>query len=391
MPSWSMAEPSPIARCSPTTSSSPRRTSNGGKTVLLQHTLAPYRVSLFNRLSNALDDRFLLFLEQKHRPLGRSWTIPWAEVAFEYVVLDRRHIRLAGRTFPLPSGVTDELDRADPAAIVLGGWNLASSWVAIAWARERSIPLLAWVESSQRTGSRRGRASNAVRRRFLSSCDAAIVSGLAAEEWVRSFAPQLPCDHVPNSVDSPELRELAPPPNGGAALFLGELSVRKGADILLSSAEQLLSIFPRVLIAGDGPLRNEFVAKSDQLSRFDYVGFVEGAARAECMRQAAVVLLPSRRDPWPLAACEALVSRRPLVAGQGVGSVPDLRALAGSAVVSMRSQDAAGLVQAAHFAKVERVQEHLRYAFSPDTSALKMARSIHTRSHRELLGSSDTA
>jgi glycosyltransferase involved in cell wall biosynthesis len=192
-------------------------------------------------------------------------------------------------------------------------------------------------------------------------------------------------------VDAPELRELASPPEDGAALFLGELSARKGADILLTATNELLSIFPRVLVAGDGPLRDDFAAKSHQLSRFDYVGFVEGEAKAECMRQAAVVLLPSMRDPWPLAACEALVSRRPLVVGQGVGSTPDLRALAGSAVVSMQSQDAAGLVQAARVAKAQHVSEDLRHAFSPDASALKMARIIRKRSNPRPHDSANTA
>jgi glycosyltransferase involved in cell wall biosynthesis len=97
------------------------------------------------------------------------------------------------------------------------------------------------------------------------------------------------------------------------------------------------------------------------------------------MERASVVLLPSRRDPWPLAGCEALISRRPLIAGQGVGSVRDLQALAGDAVIAMRSQDAAGLLQAATIARSRHVGEDLRLAFTPEASAAKIASAVRQR------------
>ena len=116
---------------------------------------------------------------------------------------------------------------------------------------------------------------------------------------MRQLAPALPCHHAPNSVDAPDLRSIAEPPPLGAALFIGELSLRKGADLLLAAAPQILQLFPRLIVAGDGPLRSAVLALAARLPGLEYAGFVEGPQKAALFEQAAVVLLPSRRDPWP--------------------------------------------------------------------------------------------
>jgi glycosyltransferase involved in cell wall biosynthesis len=324
-------------------------------------------------LSEALGGRLTVVLSQREPPPKRQWKIRWEEVTFEYEILGRHAAGIRGRSYHWPRGVGAVLERIDPSVIILGGWDIPACWLALWWGRRRSVALHAWVESSMGTGLRRGQASNAFRRLFLSPCHSAVVPGLAAEEFVLFLKPGMHCIHVPNSIDSVDLRALGPPAADGGALFLGELSERKGADIVLAAAEGLLDVFPEVVVAGDGPLRQDFVAKSKRLPGFEYVGFVEGATRAQCVNQASVVLLPSRRDPWPLAACEALVSRRPLVVGAGVGSFPDLRALAGDGVVRMDSQDVHGLVDAAILARSQSVPDYLRAALTPEASAISIA------------------
>jgi glycosyltransferase involved in cell wall biosynthesis len=334
---------------------------------------------MFNRLSEALGGELTVVLCQREPPSKRRWRIPWEEVAFECEVLGRYSARIRDRTGHWPRGVGVALDRIDPSTVIVPGWELPACWLALWWGWRRSVPVHAWVESSIGTGLRRGSVSNALRRLFLSLCDSAIVPGLAAEQFVHFLRSGMPCTYVPNSIEASDLRELEPPPEDGAALFLGELSPRKGADIVLAAAERMLEVFPELIVGGDGPLREAFIAKSSQLRGLEYVGFVEGAARARYMDRASVVLLPSRRDPWPLAAAEALVSRRSLVVGAGVGSFPDLRALAAQAVVRMVSQDATSLLEAARVARSQKVPAHLRSCLTPEASAMAMAAGVCQR------------
>jgi glycosyltransferase involved in cell wall biosynthesis len=341
--------------------------------VLFQRSLGPYRVSLFNSLSDRLDGDFALVLTRPDPTPNRQWTVPWSELHCRVVVLPGHRLDIGRGTLEVSHGVRAALDDLKPQAVVLGGWDVHACWAALRWARRQGVPLVGWVESSQHTGTRRGAISNTIRRRFLGACSAAIVPGVAAEAFVRQLAPALPCHHVPNSVDAPDLRSIGEPPQRGAALFIGELSHRKGVDLLLAAAPQILQMFPRLIVAGDGPLRSAVVAFAARLPGFEYAGFVEGSQKAALFERAAIILLPSRRDPWPLVACEALVGLRPIVLGPGVGSVHDLQQMAGEAVSAMPSATAQDLVDAARHAKCRVVPPGLRTAFRPEAVAAAMA------------------
>jgi glycosyltransferase involved in cell wall biosynthesis len=341
--------------------------------VLFQRQLAPYRVSLFNSLSDALDGQFALVLTRPDPTPNRLWTVPWPEVRFRTAVLPGHRLDIGRGTWEVSRGTHAALESLKPQTIVLGGWDVHACWAALRWARRRGVPLVGWVESSQRTGLHRGVLTSTMRHRFLTACAAAIVPGAASEAFVRQLAPALPCHYAPNSVDAPDLRAIGEPPPQGAALFIGELSQRKGADLVLSAAEQILQLFPRLVMAGDGPLRSDVVALASRLPGLEYAGFVEGPEKAELFRQSAVILIPSRRDPWPLVACEALVGLRPIVVGPGVGSLPDLQQVAGEAVAAMAAATPRDLVDAARRAKGRAVPPGLRAAFRPETVAAAMA------------------
>ncbi len=156
-------------------------------------------------------------------------------------------------------------------------------------------------------------------------------------------------------------------------MFIGELSHRKGVDLILAAAPQILQLFPRLIVAGDGPLRSDVIALAAWLPGLEYAGFVEGPEKAQLFGQSAVILIPSRRDPWPLVACEALVGLRPIVLGPGVGSIPDLQQMAGKAVAAMSEATPRDLVDAAMRAKGHSAPPGLRTAFRPETVAAVMA------------------
>jgi len=351
--------------------------------VLFQRSLGPYRVSLFNSLSTVLNHEFALVVSRRDTTPDRQWTVPWSEVHCRVIVLPGYRLNTGRGMWEISHGIGATLDELEAKAVVLGGWDVHACWAARRWALRRRVPLVGWVESSQHTGSHRGAISSLVRHRFLSACSTAIVPGAAAERFVHQLAPALSCFRAPNSVDVPDLRSLGPPPQPGAALFIGELSHRKGADLVLDAAPEILRLFPHLIVAGDGPLRPQTVALAQELPGLKYAGFVEGPERTRLFEQASVVLLPSRRDPWPLVACEALVGLRPVVVGPGVGSVPDLQKLAGPAVSSMPAATPRDLVEAARRARGQAVPSAFSAAFRPEIVATAMAEAIHSAMSRE--------
>jgi glycosyltransferase involved in cell wall biosynthesis len=112
---------------------------------------------------------------------------------------------------------------------------------------------------------------------------------------------------VPPGVDiPPEACEEADPPE---ILFVGRLSPEKGVEDLIQAAVGL-----NLVVVGDGPLRNLVPNRAGYLARNKVL---------ERYRRAAIVVVPSRRDGFPLACAEAMAHGRAVVA-TAVGGLPDM-------------------------------------------------------------------
>jgi glycosyltransferase involved in cell wall biosynthesis len=112
---------------------------------------------------------------------------------------------------------------------------------------------------------------------------------------------------VPNAVALPaRAGEEADPPY---VLFAGRLSAEKGIRELVAATGGL-----PLVVAGDGPLRDEVPRARGMLSRDELEPLLAGAA---------IVVVPSRREGFGLAAAEAMAHGKPVVAS-AVGGLPDL-------------------------------------------------------------------
>jgi hypothetical protein len=84
---------------------------------------------------------------------------------------------------------------------------------------------------------------------------------------------------------------------------------------------------------------------------------------------AGVVVAPSRKDPVPLVASEALAASRPLVLGPGVGTANDRRRLSPEAVNVMATASPSELVGSVCKVLGRVVTLAARAAFTPSSCA----------------------
>jgi glycosyltransferase involved in cell wall biosynthesis len=275
-------------------------------------------VPLFNKLGQSLDGQLAVVLSRETHRKRRRWSVPWQDVSFQAELLRTVGIAHGERVFDVSFGVRRTLDRLSPEVVVLDGWDLSASWSSLRWCHRRAVPAVAWVESGVTTGSFRDPLSSLARRRFLDGCGAALVSGDGAAAFVNQLRPGLPTTVVRNAISLTALHAL-PAPTAESALFVGELSQRKGVDVLLEALPGLLQHLERVVIVGDGQLRPAVADAARRLERVHYLGYLEGPRLVDAFASAGVVVAPSRKDPAPLVASEALAAGRPLVLGPGGG------------------------------------------------------------------------
>ncbi len=115
-------------------------------------------------------------------------------------------------------------------------------------------------------------------------------------------------------------------PDGPILGIFGRLAPEKGQDVALDALAQVIPAIPevRLLIVGEGRCRAALLAQAERLgigANVEFCGF--HADPRPLMRACDLVLVPSRKEGFGLAAIEAMALARPVVA-TAVGGIPEV-------------------------------------------------------------------
>ena len=108
-------------------------------------------------------------------------------------------------------------------------------------------------------------------------------------------------------------------------LFLGRLTVQKGAHHFLKAARKVAALRPdaRFVIAGDGYLLPDLIAQACDLGLADKIIFAGKVSSAEAKKlyaKAACFVMPSVSEPFGLVALEAITHGAPVVLSRQSGA-----------------------------------------------------------------------
>ncbi len=154
-------------------------------------------------------------------------------------------------------------------------------------------------------------------RAVLGGADVVLSLSPAALETSRSLAPNAMHALVPNPAPAHALSSAA----GAAeevALFAGEVGTRKGVDVLLRAWPLVLEHRPQARLIVVGRPSDVFVG---DVPGVILRGEVSPIVVAALMRDARVVVLPSRHEAMPMVLTEALAAGRPFVGTRIAGVV----------------------------------------------------------------------
>jgi glycosyltransferase involved in cell wall biosynthesis len=130
---------------------------------------------------------------------------------------------------------------------------------------------------------------------------------------------------VCNGVGAAEFAPLAVAPDASDVVFVGELRMLKGLDVLLKA----LAIFKRAgrmvraTLAGEGPDAQQFKDLSERLDLADRIRFVGHVPAREAFAMGRIVVMPSRAESLPYVILEAAAAGVPIIATR-VGGIPEI-------------------------------------------------------------------
>jgi glycosyltransferase involved in cell wall biosynthesis len=373
--------------------------------LLITEIIAPYRTPVFNALARRDEiDLHVVFLSETD-PSLRQWQVSKDEIQFEYEVLSSYRWRVGKFNGLINRGVRRALEKAQPHAILCGGYNYLASWQALAWARKRNIPFLLWVESTAADQRSKFPWVESLKRSFLSRCRAFVVPGNASQQYLGHLGVE--ADTVfraPNAVDNALFAEGAARARAQAAvlrqqlnlpdqcfLFVGRLVRAKGIFELLKAYAKLDASLRRAMglvIVGEGPDGGQVRERASRISdgNIQFPGFVQKEGLPNYYALADALVFPTHSDTWGFVVNEAMACALPVIASEVAGCVPDLVQDGWNGRL-VRPRDAAALAAAmTEFASQGR--ERLREmgersaqrisAYSPELCAAGIARAVLT-------------
>ncbi len=238
-----------------------------------------------------------------------------------------RLARIAGRTLrELPTDDVVHVHLSEKGSFVREG-------ALVALARRRGARTVASIHGGEFV-------SFAARYPWLVSAvlgRAHLVTCLAREtlDCVRRRVPAVRAELVPNPV---ALDRDSPPADATEELvvFAGEISTRKGADVLHRAWRLVARRRPAARCLIVGPIIDYTPPAAERLQLRAAVGSAEVR---EILRAARVVALPAQAEALPMILSEAMAAGRPFVS-TAVGGIPDLLASGGGVAIPISDHDA---------------------------------------------------
>ncbi len=114
----------------------------------------------------------------------------------------------------------------------------------------------------------------------------------------------------------PTIEEETVIPGDPKILMVGRMAQIKGHVYLIEALPEVIQEFPKLklILAGDGPLKEELIQKARALNVFEHIDFVGFASPKKYAAQCQIMILPSLFESFGLVYIESFALRIPVIA-----------------------------------------------------------------------------
>jgi glycosyltransferase involved in cell wall biosynthesis len=236
------------------------------------------------------------------------------------------------------------LDQIGPAVVCINGWSFGGAIAALAWGVSRRVPAIVMSESTEIDDGRHW-WSEAVKRRIIALCSAALVGGAPHRDYIAALGAS--AQRIFKGYDAVDNEHFA---RGAAAARQRKQDLRSALALptkyflacsRFSRKKNLIglleayAIYRRLhgseawslVIVGDGEARAELTASCDRLGLVGHV-LLPGAKRYDELPiyygLAGAFIHASTTEQWGLVVNEAMASGLPVLVSDRCGCAVDL-------------------------------------------------------------------
>ncbi|MDY6934521.1 MAG: glycosyltransferase [Spirochaetota bacterium] len=313
------------------------------KVILLTNIIAPYRVPLYNVISQDKNIDFLVYFFAE-REKFRSWEIDDKEIKFNYEILKGYQLSFFGSdlfTYHFNPSIIYKLIKQKPD-IIIGMYSSFADHMGWLYSKfRRKTKNIIWLSNTVFERSLKRKIFTFVKKIIIKTSDAFIAYGTKAKEYgIELGAHEESIFYAFNSIDNDkyfkikqnlnkeDIRKKYKLTNNIIICFCGRLVPLKGVDYLIE-AYQILQEKHRdisLAIIGDGPLLNELKSKciNEKIEGVLFFGNRSTEEICEILYASSIFVLPSWREVWGLVLNEAMIFELPIISTDKVGGSYDL-------------------------------------------------------------------
>lgn len=311
------------------------------KVILITNIANPYRVPLFNELSNQLHNKNIhlkiVFANKTYK--RRRFTINENEFKFDFCFLNNEAITVGSNSensYFTYSGLFQQLKNEKPDTIIVSGFSSATIKVFL-YSLIKRTPYIIWNGSIAKKG-RKDSFIRTLQRRLLTNFATAFVTyGTKAKSYLKSIgADDEKVFIATNTVDTSffeketeKHRAILVNDDIHHFLYLGYLVPRKNVGLLIDMANDLQKQRNNFCIdvIGDGESREQLELKVKNLGLSQFVkfhGFKQKHELPPYFAQTKALLFQTDFDIWGLVLNEAMAAGVPCLSSVNAGASSDL-------------------------------------------------------------------
>ncbi|WP_167555364.1 glycosyltransferase family 4 protein [Gottfriedia acidiceleris] len=301
------------------------------KVAIIQGSVSPYRVDLFNFLVKNFSYKyeFIVLYAAKPKAFDRNWTIDEKNMLNSHF-LKSKAIKIKIGKFNkytnLPIGVQSKLNEINPD-IVIGAEYNPSTLLGYLWAKKHNKKYISWSDGTLQSEKNINPISKKVRQIICSNSDALIASSTQTKEAQRFYGANSNKIFISYlTVDLEKYIIKNKRNNTNNLLYVGRLIKLKGLDLLFRAISKIEKEYT-LTIVGEGEEKEKLINLCKELQidqKVSFLGYKEGKELRELYANADLFIFPSLNDCFGLVLIEALCAELPLLTSKYAGASYDV-------------------------------------------------------------------